>query len=105
VADSGRHIIGGESFTLGHLVPGHTMTVGARTDTTDAHVRRLAVSVDGRQAGVWTLSANRRGWRESTFRVPGNMITSGSARIQLAPIDPMLAPTPDYTSFGYWASQ
>jgi hypothetical protein len=109
VPDSGRHIVGGESFTVSHLTPDRALQITARTQPahdTPTESRQLQVTVDNHPAGTWTLPpTDPLGWHESTFTIPANLLTTSTARIQLRPADPLLAPFPDYLSFGYWISQ
>jgi hypothetical protein len=108
ITDSGRHIVGGESFTAANLVPGRPLTIGVRIQPTHGQpvrTRQLQILVSGRSAGVWTLALDPLGWSESAYPVPAELITGGDARIELRPLEPLLEPLPDYTSFGYWFSQ
>ena len=108
--DSGRGIVGGESFTAHNLVPGHPVTLTARagvaaptasSDTTPP----MQVLVNGVSVGSWSRPHKAGVWSDYTFTVPASAITSGTTHIGVVPRDPLLNPYPDYTSYGYWLSQ
>ena len=109
VADSGRHIIGGEAFTVTHLLPGRALHLTTRTQPSyDSPIgtRQLQIVLNNHPAGTWTLPpTDPLGWHESTLTIPANLLTTTTAHIQLLPPHPLLAPSPNYLSFGYWISQ
>ncbi|WAL64645.1 hypothetical protein ORV05_27325 [Amycolatopsis cynarae] len=102
--DSGRTIMGGESFTAHNLVPGKPTTLVART-AMHGTVPESTVLVNGRPAGTWTRVGGTSGWQTYTFTIPGDLITSPEVRIDLQQPRPMLNAYPDYTSYGYWFVQ
>jgi hypothetical protein len=107
VADSGRRIVGGETFTLTHLIPGRPLQITTRTQPrykTPIDTQQLQIVINNHPAGTLTLPQDPLGWHETTLTVPANLVTT-TAQIELRPFDPLLAPFPAYTSFGYWASQ
>lgn len=108
VADSGRHVVGGETFTLGGTVPGRPVTltgrIGAGPALTGERTRVVAVDVDGRPAGEWTLP-DAQPWAQASFTVPGELVTGDRVTVTTRPVAPLLAPYPDYRSYGWWASR
>ena len=110
VVDSGREIVGGESFTVHGLTPGRPATLTARaavtapTESTDT-TPSMQVLVDGIAVGTWNRVHETGTWSDYTFTLPASAITSGTARIDVVPRAPLLNPYPDYSSFGYWVSQ
>ncbi|MFN2495424.1 MAG: hypothetical protein ABR608_05900 [Pseudonocardiaceae bacterium] len=100
VADSGRHIIGGEVFTARNLVPGQPLTVQSRVDG-----GVVAVLANGVPVGTWERDPKPGGWDETAFTVPGELVTGSSVELELASLSPSLSPFPDYHSFGYWFVQ
>lgn len=108
VADSGRHVVGGETFTLGGTVPGRSVTltgrIGAGPALPGERTRVVAVDVDGRPAGEWTLP-DAQPWAQASFTVPGELVTGDRVTVTTRPVAPLLAPYPDYRSYGWWASR
>lgn len=108
VADSGRHVVGGETFTLGGTVPGRPVTltgrIGAGPALPGERTRVVAVDVDGRPAGEWTLP-DAQPWSQASFTVPGELVTGDRVTVTTRPVAPLLAPYPDYRSYGWWASR
>jgi hypothetical protein len=108
VADSGRHVVGGETFTLGGTVPGRPVTltgrIGAGPALPGERTRVVAVDVDGRPAGEWTLP-DAQPWAQASFTVPGELVTGDRVTVTTRPVAPLLAPYPDYRSYGWWASR
>lgn len=108
VADSGRHVVGGETFTLGGTVPGRPVTLTGRISAGPAlpgeRTRVVAVDVDGRPAGEWTLP-DAQPWAQASFTVPGELVTGDRVTVTTRPVAPLLAPYPDYRSYGWWASR
>jgi hypothetical protein len=119
VVDSGRHVVGGEHFTLRGLTPGRPVTLTARVDAREPVKDRntgagvVAVGVDGRGVGDWEFATEVPGlapgaehsWAQSTFTIPAAAVTAPEITVSLGPRQPFLAPYPDYRSFSYWASQ
>ncbi|WP_018331759.1 hypothetical protein [Actinomycetospora chiangmaiensis] len=119
VVDSGRHVVGGEHFTLRGLTPGRPVTLTARVDAREPVKDRntgagvVSVGVDGRGVGDWAFATEVPGlapgaehsWAQSTFTIPAAAVTSPELQITLGPRQPFLAPYPDYRSFSYWAVQ
>lgn len=108
VADSGRHVVGGETFTIGGTVPGRPVTltgrIGAGPALPGERTRVVAVDVDGRPAGEWTLP-DAQPWAQASFTVPGELVTGDRVTVTIRPVAPLLAPYPDYRSYGWWASR
>ncbi|HVW40205.1 MAG TPA: hypothetical protein VHC18_02530 [Amycolatopsis sp.] len=110
VVDSGREIVGGESFTVRDLTPGRPATLTARaavtapTESSD-ETPPMQVLVNGVAVGTWSRPHVSGAWSDYTFTLPASAITSATARIDVVPRSPLLNPYPDYTSFGYWVSQ
>ncbi|ANY05738.1 hypothetical protein [Pseudonocardia sp. HH130630-07] len=108
VADSGRRIVGGETFTMRGLVPGRPATltgrIGADAPVPGDRTRTIAVDVDGRPAGTWTLPEGMP-WRQSSFTVPGELVTGPEVTVRTRSEHPFLAPYPDYRAYGWWVSQ
>ncbi|GAA1871052.1 hypothetical protein GCM10009772_51720 [Pseudonocardia alni subsp. carboxydivorans] len=108
VADSGRHVVGSETFTLGGTVPGRPLTltgrIGAGPALPGERTRVVAVDVDGRPAGEWTLP-DAQPWAQASFTVPGELVTGDRVTVTTRPVAPLLAPYPDYRSYGWWASR
>jgi hypothetical protein len=112
VIDSGRRIIGGERFVAHHLVPGSplimTSRANARDMLPDPHVIALPdllVLVNRVPVGVWHRPSGDTTWNETSFTIPGTLLTGTSVEVELTPPRQLLSPYPDYTSFGYWFSQ
>ncbi|WP_048876866.1 DEAD/DEAH box helicase family protein [Saccharomonospora saliphila] len=104
VIDSGRIVVGGESFTAHDLVPGRETTLATRVLAPGSN-HEVRVRVDGRDAGVWTLPPGADRWSTARFTIPGDLVTSANPTIELEPVRPLLSPYPEYTSFGYWLLQ
>jgi hypothetical protein len=112
VVDSGRHVVGGETFTLRGLTPGRPVTltarVGAKEPVGDRNSQAgvVAVTAGGRPLGPWEFTTTTNSlWDTSTFTVPADAVTGPELTVTLGPREPYLAPYPDYTPFSYWASQ
>jgi hypothetical protein len=104
VIDSGRAIVGGETFTAHNLVPGQPVTLTART-AMHGSVPDLQVVVDGRPAGTWTRTTGAGPWQHYTFTIAAGLFTTSAVRIEIQQPRPLLSPYPDYTSYGYWLTQ
>jgi hypothetical protein len=110
VADAGRAIVGGESFTL-RTQPGREAVLVLRTAASvDVVVLRASgvasvplefpqaavdFSVGGRRLGRASFAA-RPGWDEMVLRIPAEMITGATSRFDL---------TGRYAAFQYWIYQ
>jgi hypothetical protein len=112
VIDSGRRIIGGERLIAHNIIPGRPLTMTSRADATDmlpdpqiATLPDLLVSVNHVPVGVWHRPGSGTIWNESSFTIPGTLVTGTTVEVELAPPRQLLSPYPDYTSFGYWFSQ
>jgi hypothetical protein len=112
VVDSGRRIIGGERFVAHNVVPGRPLVMTSRTDARDTllgdHIVAppdLLVLANGIPVSIWRRPPGATNWDESSFTIPGDLITGTSVALELAPPRQLLGPYPDYTSFGYWLSQ
>ena len=103
VIDSGRTILGGESFTSHNLIPGRAATLTARAGIRG--VPDMHVLIDGRPAGTWTRTAADGPWQDYTFSIPAELITASDVRIDIRQPRPLLNPYPDYTSYAYWLTQ
>ncbi|PXY32751.1 hypothetical protein BAY60_05840 [Prauserella muralis] len=104
VIDSGRVIVGGETFTAHNLKPGEPLTIASRV-LAPGQVKSVRVLVNGQDVGTWRFSAKDNEWTVEEFTVPADAVTSSTATIELQPERPLLAPYPEYTSFGYWFLQ
>lgn len=112
VVDSGRRIIGGERFVAHNVVPGRPLIVTSRDEARDTlpgdqvvMLTDLQVSVNGVPVGIWHRPPSGTIWNESSFTIPGALITGMTVELELAPPRQLLSPYPDYMSFGYWFSQ
>ncbi|MBP2366100.1 hypothetical protein [Pseudonocardia parietis] len=107
VADSGRRVVGGETFTLRGLTPGRPVTLtgrlGSDTPLAGDRTRVVAVDVDGRASGSWTLPEGMP-WRQASFTILGDRVTRDEITVTTRPEHPFLAPYPDYRSYGWWVS-
>lgn len=99
VADGGRRISGSESFTVDNLSPGEPLKVVQRTAAGEMNgPARLRVSVDGKEAGEWTLNSTNGDWQEPSFTIPAGLVRSETVRIEIT--------SPDRRApFYYWFSQ
>ena len=105
VVDSGRHIAGGEAFTMTGVVPGRPATLATRI-AMHGTVPEGKVFVNGRPAGTWVRDDGQPGtWHTATFTIPAELVTGPELRIEVRQPRPMLNPYPDYTSYGYWLTQ
>ncbi|RKT82574.1 4-amino-4-deoxy-L-arabinose transferase [Saccharopolyspora antimicrobica] len=111
VVDSGRHVIGGESFTFENLVPNQELTIVGRVDATEPAAgeptgsRAVQVRANGETVGTWEFEADPRGWAETTFTIPAELVTEPTLTIELGPLQEFLGPYPDYAAYTYWAVQ
>ncbi|MER5391265.1 hypothetical protein ABTZ89_19455, partial [Saccharopolyspora sp. NPDC002686] len=111
VVDSGRHVVGGESFTFHDLVPGRELTILGRIDPTEPEggeptgSRAVQVRADDELVGTWRFDADPRGWVETTFTIPAELVTEPTLTVELGPLQEFLGPYPDYSSYTYWAVQ
>ncbi|HEY6422226.1 MAG TPA: hypothetical protein VIY28_03050 [Pseudonocardiaceae bacterium] len=112
VIDSGRSIIGGERFAAHGLAPGRPLIITSRADVTEVLTEDqarglpdLLVLANGVPAGIWHRPNTGKIWDESSFTIPGALVTGPSVELELAPPRPLLSPYPEYKSFGYWFSQ
>ncbi|TCK25335.1 hypothetical protein [Pseudonocardia endophytica] len=111
VVDSGRHVVGGETFTLRGLTPGRPVTLTGRVDALEpagpnSQAGVVAVTAGGQRLGEWEFATSRTThWATSSFTVPADAVTGPELTVTLGPRTPYLAPYPDYTPYSYWASQ
>ncbi|MHA6803462.1 hypothetical protein [Salinifilum ghardaiensis] len=111
VADSNRHVYGAESFTLGNLTPHREATVTARHDASGPKPgapsggRAVRVFVDGTYLGTHELTTNPRGWAETQFSIPPELVNGRQVQVELKSPQEYVGPYSDYLSFGYWISQ
>jgi hypothetical protein len=100
LADGGRMLTGGESFTL-NVKPAVPLTLVARLHQTVDMV--LSVDVNGANVGDWRLPAVPGQWLESTLIVGPEYLPGTSAHFVLTVKD---VPTDSrYSPFHYWAYQ
>jgi hypothetical protein len=104
IIDSGRTIVGGETFTAHNIVLGQPVTLTART-TMHGSVPDVQLLIDGRPGGTWTRTTGQGPWQHYTFTIPARLITTSTVRIEIRQSHPLLSPYPDYTSYGYWLTQ
>lgn len=110
VADSGRRVVGGETFTLDGLTPGRPVALTGRVGPDPEHpepeTRAVRVRVDGRPAGQWDLTGPANAtWVQSTFVIPAELVTAPRITVTTGPLQEFLGPYPAYTAYGYWAGQ
>ncbi|GAA4668537.1 hypothetical protein [Amycolatopsis dongchuanensis] len=104
VIDSGRHILGGEEFTLHNAVPGRAATLTARI-AMHGTVPEASVLVNGKPAGRWLRDGKDSTWETYTFTIPAELVDSDTLHIEIRQPRPVLNPYPDYVSYGYWLTQ
>lgn len=108
VADSGRQVTGGETFTLRGLTPGRpvqlTGRIGADAPVAGEETRTVDVDVNGRRAGTWTLP-EATPWGQASFTIPAELVTGPELTVSSRAELPFLAPYPRYRSYGWWVSQ
>jgi hypothetical protein len=103
LADGGRLMTGGESFTL-ETEPNQPLLLVVRLhQTTDMTLR---VHVNGSDAGQWRLPAVPGEWLESIFAIPGDLIVGMRTQVTIT-VEEMFDPSPEsrYSPFHYWAYQ
>lgn len=103
LADGGRLMTGGESFTL-KTRPGQPLLLIARLhQTTDMTLR---VHINGTDAGQWRLPAIPGEWIESIFQVSADLISGDQARVTIT-VEKMFDASPEsrYSPFHYWVYQ
>jgi hypothetical protein len=103
LADGGRLMTGGETFTL-KTKPGQPLLLVARLHQTVDMV--LRVHVEGSDAGQWRLPAVPGEWLESVFPIPADFISKEQTQIAIT-IEEMFDAGSDtrYSPFHYWAYQ
>lgn len=105
IVDSGRHIVGGEAFTMTGVVPGRPATLATRI-AMHGTVPEGKVFVNGLPAGTWVRDNGQPGtWHTAEFTIPAELVTGPELRIEVRQPRPMLNPYPDYISYGYWLTQ
>jgi hypothetical protein len=111
IADGGRVVLGGESFTVHATRAGRDLVVVMRTRApADARLLRargattttfalpevtVTVTAGGRGVGSFGLS-NADGWNEHVLRVPAVAVSEGSTRLEISG---------RYASYRYWFYQ
>jgi hypothetical protein len=100
VTDAGRKVFGWERFRVA-ATPGKDAVLIMRTDAW--YPNRLAVSVDGAPAGIWTIARSETAWVEPSFVIPGRLITRNRPMLEVRREDPKDGS--DYTPFHYWLYQ
>ncbi len=101
LADAGRQLTGGESFTLATPQAGEWLMLVARLhQTADMTLR---VRVNGVDAGLWRLPAVPGEWLESAFLIGADLVRGPETPIELAVED--APPDARYSPFYYWAYQ
>lgn len=100
LADGGRLLTGGDSFTLNTLPDTGLLLVARLHQTVNL---TLQVQVNDQPAGEWRLPALPGEWLESAFPIPADLITSAATHITLTVKDP--PPDARYSPFYYWAYQ
>lgn len=102
--DEGRAHRGFERLVLKHLRPGKPLVIIKRFDPAVAG-QIVAVTCNGGVAGLWDMvpdgAAGPNTWQESSFVVPGSLITGPAATLRLA----FQASVFDVNSFYYWFYQ
>jgi hypothetical protein len=105
VVDSGRQITGGERFTVHNVRPGHPVRIVARLMVTSKQQHQVKLTVNGRTVATPNLGPKTDHWTVHTFQVPASAVTSSTLTVSVGPKHPLLAPYPNYQSFGYWIEQ
>jgi len=111
IADAGRVVLGGESFTVHGTRAGRDLVVVMRTHApAEARLLRargatattfalpeatVTVTAGGRGVGSYDLS-NAEGWNEHVLRVPAVAVSEGGTRLELSG---------RYASYRYWFYQ
>ncbi|MBN1428277.1 MAG: hypothetical protein JXB07_07825 [Anaerolineae bacterium] len=103
LADGGRLMTGGESFSLQSIPNQPLILVGRLHQASDTILR---VHVNGSDAGQWRLPAVPGEWIESTYLIPANLIIGNRTHIDIA-VEEMFDAGPEtrYSPFYYWAYQ
>lgn len=104
VLDSGREIIGGETFTAEGLRPGEPLRIVSRIKTS-GDASRLTLRVNGKQVDTWDPKPTAGPWQVHTWNVPADAVTDSTVHVEVGAAEPFFAPYPNYTSFGYWLIQ
>ncbi len=98
LADGGRLLTGGESFTVNAPPSGGWLLLVARLhQATDMTVR---VRVDGLEAGLWRLPAIPGEWLESAFLIRSDLVRGPQVTLELTVED--APPDARYSPFHYW---
>jgi hypothetical protein len=103
LADGGRLMTGGESFTMTTRPGEHLLLVARLHQTADMALR---VYVNGNDAGQWHLPAIPGEWIESDFPIPANLVTGEQTQVAIT-VEEMFNTSPEsrYSPFHYWAYQ
>lgn len=99
LADGGRILNGGLSFTLATRPQQAILLVGRFHQTTNA---TLEVQVDGEIAGEWRLPAIPGEWLESAFAIPAHLVHTTATHITLTCRS---EPETRLSPFYFWAYQ
>ncbi|GAA2359646.1 hypothetical protein GCM10009854_43090 [Saccharopolyspora halophila] len=111
VVDSSRHVRGEEEFVLHDLVPGESVRLVARTDSSSPKpgmytgARLVRVFADDTEVTTHYLEPDPKGWSETTITIPAELVTDSELTIRMGSAQGYGGPYPDYQSFGYWAIQ
>ena len=100
ITDAGRIIRGMEEFRM-TVQPGRDATLMMRTDAW--YPNRLRVTVDGADAGVWSIARAESSWVEPTYRIAGALLKKERATIRLRREG--VAGSENYAPFRYWLYQ
>jgi hypothetical protein len=100
VTDAGRIVRGRERFRLAAR-PGVDAQLVMRTDAWFAN--RLRVTVDGEEAGTWTIAASESAWVEPSFTIPGRLLKRDRVSIGLQREE--VPGVGNYAPFRYWFYQ
>ncbi|MCD2194810.1 hypothetical protein LQ327_15670 [Actinomycetospora endophytica] len=77
--------------------------------TTTLAGQEVAVTAGGAPVGRWTLNpgegSNADAWTQTRFDIPASDVTGPDLTVSTGPLQPFLAPYPDYRSYHYWATQ
>jgi hypothetical protein len=103
LADGGRLLTGGESFTL-ETEPNQPLLLVVRLHQTTDMTLRVRVNDD--DAGQWRLPAIPGEWIESVFAIPGEIISGTQTQVTIT-VEEMFDASPEsrYSPFHYWAYQ
>jgi hypothetical protein len=99
--DGGRILRGAERFRV-TVRPDRDLVIVMRTDAW--YSNRLRVTVDGREAGIWTIARSESAWVEPRFTVAGRLLRRERPEIRIAR-ESETGGERNYAPFRYWFFQ